>query len=63
VLILDDLTAHHTKAFFSEARDRNIYPIFLVPHSSDQCQPLDWVIFGIMKRLMSGGQFRLLPSK
>jgi hypothetical protein len=35
----------------------------LVAHSSDQCQSLDLVPFGIMKRFMSGGQFRHLSSK
>jgi hypothetical protein len=46
ILILNGFNAHHTDAFFSEPIDRNIYPIFLVPHSSDQCQLLVLVTYG-----------------
>jgi hypothetical protein len=62
VLILDGLSAHHTEAFNTEAKDRNIYPIFLVPYSSDQCQPIDLITYSVMKRFMSSGPIRFLPS-
>jgi hypothetical protein len=49
--------------FVTEAIDRNIYPIFLVPHSSDQYQPLDLITYGLMKRFMSAGQLISLRSR
>jgi hypothetical protein len=62
ILVLEGFNAHHIDALVSETIDRNISPIFLVPHSSDQCQLLNLVTYGNMKRLMSTPQIRYLPS-
>jgi hypothetical protein len=62
ILILDGFNAYHTDALISETIDRNIYPIFLVPHSGDQCQPLDLVTYGNRRRFMSTTQIRYLLS-
>jgi hypothetical protein len=58
ILILDGFNAHHIDAFISEAIGQNIYPIILVPHSNDQCQPLDLVASGNMKRFISTAEIR-----
>jgi hypothetical protein len=63
VLIMDGCSAHTTEAFETEAEARNIKIIFLVPHSSDQTQPLDLVTFSLMKRYYSSQTFDHLPSK
>jgi hypothetical protein len=66
MLIFDGVDTHSTEAFVAEAIDRNIYPICLVLHSSDQCQPLDLVTYGLMRHFMSSGQlkfFRLRQSQ
>jgi hypothetical protein len=57
------MTAHSTKVFVTEAIDRNIYPIFLVPHSSNRYQPLDPVTYSLMKRFMSSWQLTLLRTR
>jgi hypothetical protein len=62
ILILDGFNAYHTDAFISGALDRNIFPIFLAPHSSDRCQSLGLVIHGNMKKFMPTAQIRYLPS-
>jgi hypothetical protein len=41
----------------------NIYPMVLVPHFSDQCQPFNLVTYGRMKPFMSSGQLTLLRSR
>lgn len=50
ILILDGLSAHHSDDFLELCKDNNIIVKFLVPHSSDQCQPLDLVTFALVKR-------------
>jgi hypothetical protein len=49
VLILDGPTCHHTPVFEGECRARNIELVFLVPHSSDQTQPVDVITFSVLK--------------
>jgi hypothetical protein len=48
-LILDGLTCHHTSTFEAECEARNIELVFLVPHSSDQTQPLDVITLSALK--------------
>jgi hypothetical protein len=62
ILVMDGLGCHHTDRFLEECQDRNIYVIFLAPHSSDQCQPLDLVTFALLKRYFSQFTFDRLPS-
>lgn len=50
ILILDGLSAHHADDFYELCEVNNIKIKFLVPHSSDQCQPLDLVTFALVKR-------------
>jgi hypothetical protein len=41
ILLLDGLGSRHTAKSLADRADRNMEPVFLVPHSSDQTQPLD----------------------
>lgn len=50
VIILDGLKAHYNIIDKIDAEKENIIFHFLVAHSSDQTQPLDIGLFGIMKR-------------
>jgi hypothetical protein len=62
LLILDGLGCHHNHEFLEECEERNIYVLFLVPHSSDQCQPLDLVTFSLLKRYFTQFAFDSLPT-
>ena len=63
LLILDGFKCHHSEKFILECNDRNIYTLFLVPHSSDQYQPLDLVTFGVMKKNYPKMSFRRFETK
>lgn len=52
ILTMDGCTAHECTYFFEQCKIHNIVLIFLAPHSSDQCQMLDLVIFSAQKRFM-----------
>jgi hypothetical protein len=62
LLILDGLGSHHSPEFLQECEQRNIYTLFLVPHSSDQMQPLDLVTFLLLKRYFGQYTFDMLPT-
>jgi hypothetical protein len=62
VLLLDGLGSHHTEKFLSDCRDRMIDVIFLVPHSSDQTQPLDLITFALLKQGFSSSRFNRLAT-
>ena len=49
-LLLDGLSSHHCDRFFELCDENNVIVKFLVPHSSDQCQPLDLVTFASVKK-------------
>ena len=53
VLILDGYLPHKLSFEQIDLQGENLYIHYLVPHSSDQTQPLDLAIFGIMKKLMN----------
>jgi ATP-dependent protease Clp ATPase subunit len=57
------MIAYSTERFVTEAIDCNIYTIFLVPHSSAQCQLLDLVTYGLIKRFISSWPLTLLRSR
>lgn len=50
VIILDSLKAHHNIVEKIDAEKENIVFHFLVAYLSDQTQPLDLGLFGIMKK-------------
>lgn len=52
LLIMDGCTSHESPSFRDDCLLQNIIIIFIAPHSSDQCQMLDLVIFGLQKRFM-----------
>jgi hypothetical protein len=49
VLIMDCFGAHSTPAFEEECKKENVVVKFLVPHTSDRCQPLDMLVFSNLK--------------
>jgi hypothetical protein len=62
LLLIDGLGAHHTESFIEEASNRNITCLFFVPHTSDQCQPLDLVTFSLHKRFFSQMRFEHMKT-
>jgi hypothetical protein len=62
LLILDGCNSHHPVGFLDECEHRNIYILFLIPHSSDQCQSFDLITFGRLKQYFAQFTFDLLPS-
>ena len=63
VLILDGLGSHYSDTFLEACNIYNVYVLFLVPHTSDQCQPLDLVTFSLLKRAYSKMTFDKFASK
>lgn len=49
LLILDGHGSHMTLDFMFECYENNIFLLFLIPHTSHVCQPLDLSIFGPLK--------------
>jgi hypothetical protein len=60
---MDGLWCHHDDKFLTERDARNIYVIFLAPHSRNQCQALDLVTFALLKRHFSQFTFNYLPTE
>jgi hypothetical protein len=50
LLIIDGFGAHNTDHFAEECEKRKITVKFLIAHTSDRCQPLDFVTFANLKR-------------
>jgi hypothetical protein len=59
---LDGLGFHHTDDFVGTCVEPNIDVLFLVPPSSDQTQPLDLLMYGLMKGSFSGSRFDRLAN-
>ena len=51
ILIIDGFTGHSSDYILDRFTKEGVLPVFLAPHSSDQCQPLDLGIFGPQKKL------------
>jgi hypothetical protein len=62
VLLMDGLGAHYTERFLQDCQERNIDVVFLVPRSSDQTQPLDFITFALLKRGYSSSRFGRLTT-
>jgi hypothetical protein len=48
-LIMNGFGAHSTAGFIDECKKENVVVKFLVPHTSDRCQPLDSLVFASLK--------------
>jgi hypothetical protein len=59
---LDGLGSHHTDEFLQTCAGQDVDVLFLVPHSSDQTQPLDVLTLALMKRHFSGSKFSRLEN-
>ena len=53
VLLLNGYLSHKNSIAEIDLTRENLHIHYLVPHSSNQTQPLDLVIFGVMKRFMN----------
>jgi hypothetical protein len=62
IVLMDGLGAHHTDTFLQQCEAKNVRVIFFVPHSSDQCQPLDLLTFALLKRHFSSSNFHRLEN-
>jgi hypothetical protein len=62
LLLLDGLGSHHTDEFLQTCAGQDIDILFLIPHSSDQIQPLDVLTFTLMKRHFSGSRISRLEN-
>jgi hypothetical protein len=62
LLLLDGVGSHHTDEFLQTCASQDIDVLFLVPHSSDETQPLDVLTFALMKRHFSGSRFSRLEN-
>jgi hypothetical protein len=62
LLLLDGLGSHHTDEFLQTCAGQDIDVLFLVPHSSDQIQPLDVLTFTLMKKHFSDSRFSPLEN-
>jgi hypothetical protein len=62
VLLMDGLESHHTSRFLAECKTPQIDVLFLIPHASDQIQPLDLLTFLLMKQGFSASKFNRLSN-
>jgi hypothetical protein len=62
VLLLDGLSSHQTEKFLDDCRERRIDVIFLIPHSSDQTQPLDLITLALLKQDFPSSRFSRLAT-
>jgi hypothetical protein len=62
LLLLDGLGSHHPDEFLQTCGGQDIDVLFLVPHPSDQPQPLDVLTFTLMKRHFSSSSFSRLEN-
>jgi hypothetical protein len=50
ILLLDGLTCHHSDTFLERCDEEHVEVVPLVPHTSDQTQPLDLLTFALAKQ-------------
>jgi hypothetical protein len=62
LLLLDGLGSHHTVEFLRECEARKIEILPLIPHASDQIQPLDVLIFALLNQTFSASRFNQLAN-
>jgi hypothetical protein len=60
--LLDGRSSHHPTEFLAECERRNIYVLFFVPYSSEQCQPLRLITFGLLTLHFRQITFGIFPS-
>jgi hypothetical protein len=61
-LLPENLGSHHTANFLGDRTTRNIEILPLIPHASDQIQPLDLFTFALMKQISSASRFNRLSN-
>jgi hypothetical protein len=53
VILLDNCSCHMADRFTELCRAERVIPLYFPPHSSNQLQPLDLLVFGVTKRLLT----------
>jgi hypothetical protein len=59
---MDGLGSHHTDLFLEQCAEGAVDGLFLVPHASNQTQPLDLLIFALTKPRYSASKFQRLTN-
>jgi hypothetical protein len=49
--------AYHIDAFLEKYKEKGVEVLFLISHSSDQCQPFDLLTFSLLKKYFSSSAF------
>jgi hypothetical protein len=62
LLLLDGLGSNHIPKFRADCSTRNIEILARVPRASDQIQPLDLLIFGLLRQAFSASRFNCLTN-
>jgi hypothetical protein len=62
VLLMNGLGGHDTDRFLEQCVERGVEILFLVPHASDQTQPLGLMTFALMKQRDSASKFNRLSN-
>jgi hypothetical protein len=62
LLLMDGAGAHHTEGFLRQCAEHQVEVLFLVPHSSDQTQPLDLLTFSLLKQGFAASKFARLST-
>jgi hypothetical protein len=62
LLLMYGLGLHHTDRFLEQCTEHLVEVLFLVPHASDQTQPLDLLTFALMKQRYSASKFQRLTN-
>jgi hypothetical protein len=63
LLIMDGFGAHSTDKFLSKCVAQNVTVKFLIPHTSDRCQPCDQTVFSVFKNHYARMRFKDPQSK
>jgi hypothetical protein len=63
IFLMDGLGFYHTGRFLAECKTRQVDVLFLIPHTSDQIQPLDLLTFAFMKQAFSASKFNRLANQ
>jgi hypothetical protein len=60
---MDSLRSHDNDRFLEQYTEHLVEVLFLVPHASDQTQPLNLLTFALMKQRYSASKFQRLTNR
>jgi hypothetical protein len=62
LLLMDRFGSHHAEQFLVGCAARNIEPLLLIAHATDQVPPLDLLTFDMTKETFSASKFNRLVN-